>query len=181
MDYYELLQIDASATYDEIHKAYRSLAMRYHPDRNSTPDAASIMSRINEAYSVLSEPARRRKYDQARTKAQPLDIGGSILRAAYETLLKQGWIASENNETHLILEQGTRTVRVTLVPRLDNAQLKKIGTRSAAFSVVLAVEIELPINLSLNTAVIDLMHSRHYGAAFPDGVFRALFAPFIGS
>ena len=57
MDYYELLQIDASATFDQVHKAYRSLAMRYHPDRNSTPSASSLMSSINEAYAVLSEPS----------------------------------------------------------------------------------------------------------------------------
>ena len=47
MDYYELLRIDATATFDEIHKAYRSLALQYHPDRNSTPEAALIMSSIN--------------------------------------------------------------------------------------------------------------------------------------
>jgi hypothetical protein len=179
MDYYELLQIDAAATFDDIHKAYRSLALAYHPDRNSAPGSASMMSSINEAYAVLSEPAKRQLYDQQRSRAQRFDIGISILCAARERLMKQGWIVIENDEKHLILEQGTRAVRVTPVLRLDNTLLKKIGKQFGGFSVVLAVEIDLPINLSFNAAVIDLVHSRCHGAAFPDDTYRSLFAPFV--
>jgi len=181
MDYYELLQVDASATFDEIHKAYRALAMRYHPDRNPTPEASSMMISINEAYSVLSEPSRRQSYDPRRSKNSAFDIAGSILRAAYDRLQKQGWAVTANDEGHMTLEQGTRVVRVTFVSRLDNARLKRIARRFAGFSVVLAVEIELPINLALNAAVIDLLHSRYHGPPFPDQIYRALFAPFIGS
>jgi len=76
MDYYELLRIDSTATFGEIHRAYRSLAMQYHPDRNATPEAASIMSSINEAYSVLGEPSRRRLYDQQHRATQPFDVAG---------------------------------------------------------------------------------------------------------
>jgi hypothetical protein len=43
----------------------------------------------------------------------------------------------------------------------------------------MAVEIETPFNLSFMMAVIDLMRSRHYGAPFPDEVYRSLFAPFV--
>ena len=179
MDYYELLQVDTTATFDEIHKAYRSLALLYHPDRNSSPGSESMMSSINEAYAVLSEPSKREVYDQQRSRTQRFDIGISILTAARERLFKQGWIVTEENEKHLILEQETRAVRVTLVPRLDNVMLKKIGKQFGGFSVVMAVEIDLPINLSFNTAVIDLLHSRCYGAAFPDDTYRTLFAPFI--
>ncbi|HYR45177.1 MAG TPA: J domain-containing protein [Terriglobia bacterium] len=179
MDYYELLQIDASATFDEVHKAYRSLAMRYHPDRNLTPGASSVMSSINQAYAVLSEPSRRRLYDEERSKTQPFDMAGSILSAASDKLLKQGWIVAENGEKHMILEQAMRAVRVTFVRRLDNELLKKIGRQFPGFSVVLAVEIDLPINLSFNTAVVDLVHSRYHGPPFPEEAYRLLFAPFI--
>ena len=179
MDYYEVLQIHSAATFDEIHKAYRSLAMLYHPDRNPAPDAALTMSSVNEAYAVLSEPSQRQLYDQQQSKTETFDMGVSILRASYERLLKQGWIVAENDEEHLILEQGMRAVRVTFVPRLDNALLKKIGRQFAGFSVVLAVKIELPINLSFNVAVIDLMHSRCHGAPLPDETYRLLFAPFV--
>jgi curved DNA-binding protein CbpA len=179
MDYYEVLQIDPAATFDEIHKAYRSLALLYHPDRNSAPGAASVMSSINEAYAVLSEPSKRQLYDQQRSRTQRCDIGISILNAARERLSKQGWIVSESDEKHLILEQGTKAVRVTPILYLDNVSLKKIGKQFGGFSVVMAVEIELPINLSFNTAVIDLLQSRHHGAPFPDETYRFLFSPFI--
>jgi hypothetical protein len=70
-------------------------------------------------------------------------------------------------------------VRVTLVERLDSALLKKIGRQFPGFSVVLAVDMETPINLSLSAAVIDLMHSSHHGAPFPDETYRRLFAAFL--
>jgi curved DNA-binding protein CbpA len=178
-DYYELLQIKPEASTEEIHKVYRDLAMRYHPDRNPTSDAASRMAAINEAYSVLGEPSRRRCYDQGRTKGRSLDIAGPILRAAHDALRKQGWVVSNDDGSNMILEQGTRSVRVSLIERLDNALLRKIGRQFAGFSVVLAVEIETPINLSFHTAVIDLMRSRHHGALFPDDVYRALFSIFV--
>lgn len=180
-DYYELLQIPATATFEEVHKAYRALAMQYHPDRNPAPGAAFTMVAINEAYSVLSEPSRRREYDRGRMAAPPFDIAGPILRAAYETLLKQGWIVAQSTERILILEQGPRAVWVCLTPRLNNAALKRIEHQFAGFSVVMAVEIETPINLSFHTAMIDLVHSSHHGAPFPDDCYRALFAPFVGA
>jgi len=178
-DFYELLQITPSATFDEVHKAYRTLALLYHPDRNPAPGAGSTMARINEAYAVLSDPIRRREYDRERVKAEPFDVAGPILRAAYETLLKQGWVVVDSSDTMLLLEQGARAVRVSFVARADNVSLKKIGKRFAGFSVVMAVELETPFNLSFTTAVIDLMRSRHYGAPFPDDAYRALFAPFV--
>ena len=56
-----MLRIRPGACFEEVHKAYRLLAMQFHPDRNSTPDAASTMIAINEAYAVLSEPSSRRQ------------------------------------------------------------------------------------------------------------------------
>jgi curved DNA-binding protein CbpA len=178
-DYYELLQVHVAATFEEIHRAYRAMAMRHHPDRDSTPGAALTMAALNEAYAVLSDPGRRRRYDQERAKGRPPDVGSSILAAAQETLLRHGWIVEENDESHLLLAQGLHSVRVTFVRRLNNALLAKIGRRFAGFSVVLTVEVETPINLSFNTAVIDLVHSRRHGAPFPDDAYRSLFAAFL--
>src|SRR5262245_49273934 len=160
-DYYEVLQITPAATFDQVHKAYRALAMIYHPDRNSAPGAGAAMAAINEAYMVLSDPSRRREYDRERTPESG-DVAGPILRAARETLLQQGWIVAENGESTLRLEKGARAVGVSFVARMDGVFLKKIARRSAGFSVVMAVEIETPFNLSFMTAVIDLMRSRHY-------------------
>ena len=130
-DYYQLLQITSAATFDEVHKAYRSLALQYHPDRNPKPDAAATMVLLNEAYAVLSEPSRRREYDATRLKTEPFDVAGPILRAAYDTLLKQGWTVAEANASSVILEQGQRVVRVIFTARLDNVLMKKIGRQFA--------------------------------------------------
>jgi curved DNA-binding protein CbpA len=178
-DYYGVLQITPSATFTEVHKAYRALAMQYHPDRNSAPGAGSAMAAINEAYAVLSDPTRRRGYDRERMNTGSSDVAGPILRAAHDTLLKQGWVVAHSNDSMVLLEQDLRTVRVSFLARADDGLLKRIGRQFAGFSVVMAVEIETPFNLSFTTAVIDLIHSRHYGAPFPDEIYKSLFAPFV--
>lgn len=63
-DYYEVLGVSKSASASELKKAYRSLAKKYHPDVNKSPDAEEKFKEINEAYEVLSDENKRAKYDQ---------------------------------------------------------------------------------------------------------------------
>ena len=63
-DYYEVLEISKSAWKDEIKKAYRKLAMKYHPDRNKgCKTAEKEFKKVNEAYSCLSDDSKRKQYD----------------------------------------------------------------------------------------------------------------------
>ncbi|MDH5447697.1 MAG: molecular chaperone DnaJ [Candidatus Bathyarchaeota archaeon] len=62
-DYYEILGLSRSASHAEIKDAYRKLALKYHPDRNKSPDAEDKFKEISEAYAVLSDPSKRRQYD----------------------------------------------------------------------------------------------------------------------
>ncbi len=63
-DYYEILGVERNATLEEIKKAYRRLALKYHPDRNpGDKEAEEKFKEIVEAYSVLSDPEKRRLYD----------------------------------------------------------------------------------------------------------------------
>src|ERR1700712_3756426 len=65
VDYYSTLGVGKNATEDEIKKAYRKLARKFHPDLNPTDkEANKKFQQINEANEVLSDPANRKKYDQ---------------------------------------------------------------------------------------------------------------------
>jgi molecular chaperone DnaJ len=63
-DFYEVLGVSRTASADELKKAYRKLAMQYHPDRNPAPEAAEQFKEINRAYEVLSTDETRARYDR---------------------------------------------------------------------------------------------------------------------
>jgi DnaJ-class molecular chaperone len=63
-DYYDILGVSRDASLEEIKKAYRKLALEWHPDRNKSPEAEERFKEINEAYEVLSDQEKRAAYDQ---------------------------------------------------------------------------------------------------------------------
>ncbi len=69
-DYYQILGVPRNADTKTIKKAYRELARQYHPDVNKSPEAEARFKEINEAHEVLSDPEKRRKYDQLGSSYQ---------------------------------------------------------------------------------------------------------------
>lgn len=63
-DYYEVLGVSKNASSDEIKRAYRKLALQYHPDRNKTKEAENKFKEVTRAYEVLSDTQKRQTYDQ---------------------------------------------------------------------------------------------------------------------
>jgi len=73
-DPYQILQVVPSAEQEVVHAAFRALAMKYHPDRDSSARAARRMMELNQAYAMLREPALRAQHDKSRRVARtPFD------------------------------------------------------------------------------------------------------------
>src|SRR2546428_99416 len=62
-DYYQILEVPRDSKLDEIKNAYRKLALKYHPDRNKSPEAEGKFKELSEAYAVLSDDEKRKQYD----------------------------------------------------------------------------------------------------------------------
>ena len=90
-NYYTILGITKNANFDEIKKAYRKLAMKYHPDRNisNKESAEKKFKEISYAYDILSDPEKKSKYDQfglegiqnGGTGVNPFDIFNTMFGA----------------------------------------------------------------------------------------------------
>lgn len=77
-DYYNTLGVARNAEEEEISKAYRKLARRYHPDLNKDPSAAAKFGEAAEAHDVLSDPDNRAKYDHYGAAWDQLQEGGIL-------------------------------------------------------------------------------------------------------
>ena len=75
-DYYEVLGLAKGSSEDEIKKKYRQLAMQFHPDRNSDPDAEEKFKEAKEAYEILSDPTKRAQYDTYGHAGEPANPFG---------------------------------------------------------------------------------------------------------
>jgi molecular chaperone DnaJ len=71
-DYYKIIGLTSTATVEDIKKAYRALAMKYHPDRNNDdPECEERLKEINEAYRIIGNDEKRRLYDFFRQRNGP--------------------------------------------------------------------------------------------------------------
>jgi len=94
-DYYQILGVSRNASQEEIKRAYRRLAMKYHPDKNpGDKEAEEKFKEISEAYQVLSDPERRKIYDQSGSKGLE-DIGFTAFTNLEDILANFGDIFSD--------------------------------------------------------------------------------------
>ena len=99
MDYYKILGLSTSATLGQIKKAFRRLAIEFHPDKNpDNPIAEDKFQRVSEAYAVLSNPEKRAKYDRSYTVAQDRAEQRSF-RGSQQSFTRAKPTSKTNNES----------------------------------------------------------------------------------
>jgi len=132
-DYYEILGVRRDASQEEIKKAFRRLARKYHPDVNKDPEAQERFKEINEAYQVLSDPEKRKLYD-------------TYGHAAFEGQGAQGQTYTNIPDLHEILseffEGGFGSVFDTIFERATKGRRRQ-GRPQKGEDIYRTVEISL--------------------------------------
>src|SRR3954464_13248830 len=136
-DYYKTLGVDRKASQDEIKKAYRKLARQYHPDTNKAAGAEERFKEISEAYDVLSDPEKRKKYDRGGsvfTGGGPFAGGGGGAAGAdfgsfsdiLSNIFSSGGGGVRGTRTRPAAEQGRdleTTVSLSFEQAIEGAQI----------------------------------------------------------
>ena len=193
VDYYKVLGLRPDATGDEVHSAYRALALRYHPDRNPTDEAKTFMILVNQAHESLGDMGRRRDYDQSSRLTGPPALESAVLDAAREIVGRAGWPLIEMGNGDVIL--STKGHRIFLrwagpfgfreLNAWVDASVRLFKRDAADRSIVLAqrflVADQIPDalhHLERPATAIDLTESRMVGAELQDAEVRAAFRSF---
>jgi DnaJ-class molecular chaperone len=94
-DFYKVLGVESDSNEDEIKKAYRKMALKFHPDKNSAADAADKFKEIAEAYEILTDSKKRVIYDQFGEEGESLSFFPFVIWPA-------SVVVSNKNLQHLV-------------------------------------------------------------------------------
>jgi len=128
---YEILGVDKNATSDEIKSSYRSLAKKYHPDRNSDPDAESKFKKISSAYEVLSDEDKRKNYDTFGTAGRPNSFDMNDIFSQFGDMFGFGGFGGFGRQRRRGNDLRVRT-SITLIETIFGAEKKIRYKRSTS-------------------------------------------------
>ena len=99
-DYYQLLGVSFNASEDEIRRAYRRMAMQWHPDRNDDPAAEEMMKKINGAWEILGDPESKAEYDRDYFMLRSILAEARLREVKEESLEKERREAQQREAEH---------------------------------------------------------------------------------
>lgn len=180
-DYYEILGVNENTSAEDIKKAYRELAKKYHPDANrGNKDAENRFKEISEAYNVISDPEKRKKYDQMRKFG---GLGGDFDFNSFDLNdLGKFWQGSKTNRKRgggFSIEDlfgsggfGLGDIFGDIFDRGGNMRREKWGGKQNGES--LHSELTIPFELSINGGrqVINITREEKCGACNGTGARR---------
>ncbi len=165
-DLYKILGVEKTATTDQLKKAYRKLAMQYHPDRNpDDKNAEEMFKKVNEAYSILSDDEKRRQYDlygSSQNQANQYQGNSNQYNQAYTYYYQsnpfEDWFReNQNRDWTEQYERNTRNYRK--------------ATKGAGFSAIIS---------GIAMVVVGIIFFRFSWILFPIGPILCIGAIFSG-
>ncbi len=149
-DYYKILGVHPSAHAADIKRAYRKLALLYHPDKNPDPTAERYIKEINEAYDVLSDPEARQAYDLRRTN--PLH---DILQHTQTTHRDPAYRGQSPNRP----KRKSENEKMFELMVEYHAHAKWMVIVAFAFCIVLCLDLLIPFKQTTDR-IVDIRHSK---------------------
>ncbi len=142
-DYYSILQLEPSATLPDIKKAYRKLALQYHPDKNQhDPYSSAQFTEIKEAYEVLTNPAKKEYYLQQRWYNQSIGKRKSQDVITPVTILKQALELEKyvsTLDTFRMDKEGLKEYILGLLADSTIEQLKKFNEPETTRQIIITI------------------------------------------
>lgn len=133
-NYYFILGLNTFAHIQEVKRAYRKLALQFHPDKNPSAEAAAIFVEVNEAYEILGDPQRKHEYDQLLQGIPPPVPASAPFR---DPRFRRGPVARESGSTR-------RQVLEAMGEYLKHAVM--MSRLALVFSLLLIADYSLPPN-----------------------------------
>ncbi|MEZ4743471.1 MAG: DnaJ domain-containing protein [Bdellovibrionota bacterium] len=154
-DYYKILGVDRNASDDEIKKSYRSLALKYHPDRNKgDKEAEEKFKNISEAYAVLSDKQKKQEYDTYGASVSANDIQLTIsFEGRFQFYFSR--VDLGGNSIFANLFGGVLAVEVLAVaPEFTKGKMSSTASISAFKNLMMVEKGKYPFSLTMELGEI---------------------------